>query len=255
MNLIRRYSPLILLIAAVGTFCALAMPKTDPESSDQLEILVTSKFKFYPSGAKIVNMYLLLLPDGTAIKTLPRKANINALTVEAVDQIEARYKGTWKKEGQELILHWPTMEAFNSAKATKRLKAEKSGWRENKNTIYKPIETLNVDQLVGLYKHSSGGVVNLPGQSSSVIGKEAKIAFQSDGSFQYGAFVGASYHSSMSPNAGGATAASEGVETGTFEIDGYYLILNFDDGATERYPTFLWPEEDHVLTIGRAKYL
>ncbi|NRB50239.1 MAG: hypothetical protein HRU41_21355 [Saprospiraceae bacterium] len=255
MKIFSSYWSLLVISAAVGLY--LWPKQTEPTTitTANFEIYVASKMMFYSTGPKLVTRYLILLPDGTALKTLPKDLDLNHLHAADLSHVPAKFKGSWEKQGKVLQLHWPTLAAINSIQADRTLKAEKQGWRQSKTLFYQPLEPLTAKQLLGTYKHASGGTLNMPGQASTIISKETAIRFSSPNQFDYIGTVGTSSQSELQYNAGGATGTSSSQARGTFTLDGFYLELKSQNGNKERYPAFLWPGEDNVLTIGRAKYL
>ncbi len=195
-------------------------------------------------GLQLYEYTYLLLRDGTAYRNL--RCPPDQLDVTASRRNEPRQWGRWRKAGPKYELQFTksdgSFEAWKSPYMTSLVRPGTRG-----------------ERLQGRYQSSSS--YQIPGGAGAVsfrgITFTAEGRFETDftsmvgGSTGYGAdtiTTGAvandegSVSSVSGPNFGGGTSRKsnrpKSERTGRYEIDGYTLSLQFDDGRTERLPFF-----------------
>jgi hypothetical protein len=195
-------------------------------------------------GLQLHEYTYLLLRDGTAYRNL--RCPPDQLDVAASRRNEPRQWGRWRKAGSKYELQFTKADgSFEAWKTPSMTSLVRPGARG--------------ERLQGRYQSSSS--YQIPGGAGSVSFRG--ISFTSDGRFETDFYsitggstgfgdqritTGAvandegSVSSVSGPNFGGGSSRKsnrpKSERTGRYEIDGYTLSLQFDDGRTERLPFF-----------------
>jgi hypothetical protein len=112
-----------------------------------------------------------------------------------------------------------------------------------------PVENIRLDGEFKAFSYTAA----VGGQGGTAI--EKKITFRPDGTFTRDGFVGASFTATDtgtqfgSPTAG-VTVSSESSNSGTYQLQGNTLTLNFNDGQTSKEFFFIMPGEDPTKPEG-----
>jgi hypothetical protein len=138
--------------------------------------------------------------------------------------------GTVRVDGNEMIVTW-------SGGKEERSELEKSGGGFNWNTgLFAPVEPFEkAEHLVGSWE--GGNSASFSGSSAAT---SNALDLRADGTF-----TGESVTSLRSTSDGSdVSAGSRGDHSGTWKLDGYSLVMQYNDGRTARGITFPFDDEE-----------
>jgi hypothetical protein len=211
-------------------------------------------------GLQLRETTYLLLSDGSAYEDL--RCPPDQLDVLMSRKREPLNWGRWRRAGSKFELQFPTEDATPGAWATPAL-----------TSVVRP--GAKGERLQGRYQ--SGSSYQIPGGAGSV--QFRGVSFTRDGRFEtdfysitggstgYGADTitatavaddEGSVSSVSGPNFGGGSTTksnrAKADRTGRYEIDGYALLLTFDNGRVERLPFFFADDAKQEIWFRDAVY-
>ncbi len=227
-NIVGAFLATILLASSPGMVAA--APSIDKPQLYVAKTSVSRKGVGMIGGSKTRTSidYMMLLPDGTVFHDRPDEG---VATREGLDDQSRKKTGSWTIEGETLRLHFPDQ---RKSKQNFELTAWGAGWRLNEDTAFYPVVAPNPDVLKGIWQSSerTSGSAGIPGMGNPMTFVDTdEYTFRSERRFKL-------------------EERGRSTRYGTYEIDGYALILSFNDGAVERRTIFIWPFAQHSITIG-----
>lgn len=113
--------------------------------------------------------------------------------------------------------------------------------------VLRKVEAPTPEILEGIWKRSNFALSSGAGGNVGVSSQQA-ISFGTDGSFQNSQFTG---FVGGGASAGGYSSR-KAIEKGTYELDGYFITLKYEDGFTAKHVIFKSPGEELIALDGRT---
>jgi hypothetical protein len=159
------------------------------------------------------------------------------LDVAASKISEPKKWGTWKQNGSQLIIYWPN----------EKPRDQNSTWE--KKSYYNTMPAKKGESLEGSFKTLTGGGNTALGGDVLVVAS-ANITFNQQGKFTLAKSAGVSSTSSTWENTN-----SKSGEAGSYTLDDYGIILNYNNGKIERRFFFFYPDSRKHFGIGQSIYM
>lgn len=216
------------------------------ESKERLYMATkNTPYNAFTGAGGLKNYFLVLLPDGTAYRGIPRESTLGLLNRQQLIQENKLRVGDYVENGNELTITW----TFNQQKVSTYTK-EGNSWRENATKVYnfiQPIKSQNSLNGTYVFEHVSG-TSPFPGLPTTTLGVKDVITFQSNGTFIRQIQSGTS--------SGSGVGTGNKTISGTYQIKDYALTLKSNDGTTLTLTLFKWPKEENtVLALNGKRFL
>jgi hypothetical protein len=182
----------------------------------------------------VYNAYILL-KDGSIYKhpiTSPAYLDVAASKIS-----EPKKWGAWKQNGTTIITYWPT----------EIPRDQNSTWE--KKSYYNTLPAKQGEHIEGSFKTLTGGGNTALGGDVLVVAS-ANITFNQQGKFTLAKSAGVSSGSETWENSN-----SKSGEAGTYTLDEYSIVLNYNNGKTERRFFFFYPDSRKHFGIGQSVYM
>jgi hypothetical protein len=182
----------------------------------------------------VYNAYILL-KDASIYKhpiTSPAYLDIAASKIS-----EPKKWGTWKQNGTQIITYWPT----------EKPRDQNGIWE--KKSYYNTLPAKQGELLEGSFKTLTGGGNTALGGDVLVVAS-ANITFNQQGKFTLAKSAGVSSGSDIWANTN-----SKSGEAGTYTLDEYSIVLNYNNGKIERRFFFFYPDSKNHFGIGQSVYM
>jgi hypothetical protein len=175
----------------------------------------------YGLGVEIYYRPYLLFKDGTIYQNLD--VNPDKLNIEQSKKDEPKNWGTWKKQGEDIVVQWPD---------------ETDTWE--KDTWYTTLAATKGEQISGTYR-SLSGISNIQLGGSSTVIATATLSF-SGNKFTYETFGGSTDSQTV--------AYGSKNKAGTYTLNGNTIELRFNDGSVEKKFFYFYPGEGAKTVFG-----
>ena len=171
------------------------------------------------AGVYVENATYLLLQDGSIF----RKPYDNPYTMDvpASKRNAAKDWGTWIRRGEELIVTWPG--------------DEPDVWK----TWFTVRPADGILQLSGRFQSADGF-------GGDRVANFNTVAFTADGRFSWANLKGG--------NTAWLPAYSDTKKAGRYELKGYSIRLNFNDGEVREYAFGFYPKDEEHFVIGSSHF-
>jgi hypothetical protein len=182
----------------------------------------------------VYNAYILL-KDRSIYKhpiTSPTYLDIAASKIS-----EPKKWGIWKQNGTTIITYWPT----------EKPRDQNGTWE--KKSYYNTLPAKQGEHLEGSFKTLTGGGNTALGGDVLVVAS-ANITFNQQGKFTLAKSAGVSSGSETWENSNSKIG-----EAGTYILDEYSIVLNYNNGKTERRFFFFYPDSRKHFGIGQSVYM
>ncbi len=220
---------LISLLTAAG--CNKENDAQTPESIPGLAgtegIYLHLEYGYGLGGVEIEYRPHLMFKDGTLYKNL--STSPDKLEVAQSKKDEPKKWGTWKKQGNDILVQWGDGKA--------------STWEEK--TWFKTVPAGKGEQISGIYR-SISGVSSVPIGGSSTVIATASLSFDGN-KFTYEKTAGGSD--------GTTSAYSSQTKAGTYKLDGHTIELRFNNGTVEKKFFYFYPDSKTVFGVGGNYYV
>ncbi len=175
----------------------------------------------YGMGVEIYYRPYLLFKDGTLYKNMDTSPE--SLNVEQSKKEEPKNWGSWKKQGNAIVVQWPD---------------ETETWKEK--TWFTTLAASEGEQIAGTYR-SLSGISNVQLGGTSTVISTATLSFSGD-KFTYETFGGSTDSQT--------TAYGSKTKAGTYKLNGYTIELQFNNGTTEKKFFYFYPGEGPKTVFG-----
>lgn len=189
--------------------------------------------------------YVVLLPGGRAYRDLPKGGHVTDMDFARVcsDAKAIQNCGSYDLQGGTVTFRWPSDFGLMSVSSGPYL-AGKS--LKNEGSEYYYIKPVSGDvRLNGRYTSFFASVGSTAFSSNSV-SSEKSITFAPDGRYQKQGFSAASFTNS---GAAGTFGGSKAPKQGTYQINGYELILKPSSGPPESYTVVFEEQSAHPKAV------
>jgi hypothetical protein len=219
---------LLFLLTAAG--CSKENDAQTPESIPGLAgtegIYLHLEYGYGLGGITIEYRPYLMFKDGTVYKNLDTRPD--KLDVTQSKQAEPKEWGTWKKQGDEIIIQWP---------------GDEDTWE--KKTWFVTVAAGKGEQIGGTYR-------SLSGLSNVQLGGDFTAISASSISFDGEKFT---YESTSGGGNSSVTAYGSQTKAGTYKLDGHTIEMKFNNGLTEKKFFYFYPDSKTVFGVGGNYYV
>jgi hypothetical protein len=238
-------SLILLSLHITLTGCCLVFPIPFLSSSGSglqgLYVGTESRQDFNPATGyydyKVRQIYYIFYPDGRVYYGLPKGGALDSFDYERARSEDPKNCGTFQINGDQIQFNWPATEN-NGQNQTIPFKSGRNSIQIGKTTFY------SVGKFDGLHldgAYAAGSFANTSNRSLGTtggVGSEQTIILSSDGNFNQNGFIGFA----GSTEDVGSTASESTTGSGTYNITGNTLALNYSDGRTQQFTFFVYPE-------------
>jgi hypothetical protein len=182
----------------------------------------------------VYNAYILLKDASIYKHPITSPAYLDVVTSKIS---EPKKWGTWKINGTQIITYWPT----------EKPRDQNETWE--KKSYYNTLPAKQGELLEGSYKTLTGGGNTALGGDVMVVAS-ANITFNKQGKFTLAKSAGVSSSVSVWENTN-----SKSGESGTYTLDEYSIVLNYNNGKIERRFFFFYPDSKNHFGIGQSVYM
>jgi hypothetical protein len=213
-------------LAALALAAAFAAPPALAAGPDQIYVGYSIE---QPIGrnetAEIRFEYLVLFPDGLALRDIPN-GGLDYANLERFAQKHSNRLGRYTRTSSQMTIEWGRSSRRGQVW---KLTAEAGGWKLGANTKFLPAARVPRDHLKGIWQQASSG-----GRSNTAsVSVGGEFIFRSNGDYERG---------------------SGDSKRGTYELDGYMLVLRARDGTEAHYTLYRWPWIPGAIAIETRVY-
>jgi hypothetical protein len=176
---------------------------------------------------EVVYKPYLLFKDGSIYENLD--TSLDKLDLAKSKQQETEHWGTWKKEGDDLVITWN--------------QEDPEKWK--KETIFEAKPAVAGEKINGKFR-SLTGRGNLALGGDVLVFTTTTIAMD-DNKFTFETTSGGSTSS--------VTSYTSEDKAGTYALDGYTITLRFNNGSVEKKFFYFFPDEKTVFGIGTRYFV
>jgi hypothetical protein len=181
----------------------------------------------------VYNAYILLKDASIYKHPITSPAFLDVATSKIS---ESKKWGTWKLNGTQIITYWPT----------EKPRDQNGIWE--KKSYYNTLPAKQGELLEGSFKTLTGGGNTALGGDVMVVAS-ANITFNQQGKFTLAKAAGVSSGSVWE------NTNSKSAEAGTYTLDEYSIVLDYNNGKTERRFFFFYPDSKKHFGIGQSVYM
>jgi|GEM_PF-3796841 len=239
--------PLLWILMIAPFSCANDKVGLAMDGSTERLFMATKNTTYNPftGTGGLKNYFLVLLPDGTAYRGIPKESTLGFLNRQQLIQENKLRVGDYVENGNTLTITW----TYYQQKVSTYTR-EGNSWRENASKVYnfiQPIKSQNSLSGTYVFEHVSG-TAPFPGLPSTTLGVKDVITFQSNGTF--------TRHIQSGASSGSSVGANSKTINGTYQIKDYALTLKSNNGTTHTLTLFKWPKEENtVLALNGKRFL